>query len=124
MCRYTRLPRHRMAHQATDAAIAVREWVDVVQAVVSRCHGDDAARPAHLIEPVALGEVVHEVIDATARGWHVPSDGDIVLWSRTPFSRVHHELPTGSADVEHRVRGTAIELAMEPPNELDRRRLL
>jgi hypothetical protein len=111
-------PCHGVTHQSTDAPVSIRERMDVIEPMMSRGHRDDSTRSAHLVESVALREVLHEVVDARA-GWRLmPPDSDVMFRSRSPFTWRHRELATDASDPKHRLRSISIEFPMQPLNEL------
>jgi hypothetical protein len=53
--------------------------MDVIEAMVSRGHGNDPTGPSRTSQVVAMPEIVHEVRDANTRRRLVSTDGDVVL---------------------------------------------
>jgi hypothetical protein len=112
------VPRHCVAHQATDAPVSIRERMDVAESMMSGGHREDPARSAHAVESIALREVPHEVVDSRA-GWRLmPPDSDVVFGSRSPFAWRHRERATNARDPKHRGWRVSIELPVEPQYEL------
>src|SRR4029077_12702718 len=112
-----------MAHEPTDPAIAVREGMDVVEAVMAGRNREDPRPLTHLAQAVALAEVRHELRDPSARRWNVTSDDIVLLGSRAPFAGHHERGAAVRVDPKHRPGGIPIELAMQLPNALRSRRL-
>src|SRR5258705_260099 len=113
MSRDIGMPRHGVTHQATDAAVSIRERMDVVEPMMSGGCRDDPARPAHAVESIPLPEVAHEVVDSRA-GWRLmPADRDVLFRSRSPFTRRHRERSTNASDPQHRPGSISIEFAMQ-----------
>lgn len=50
------------------------------------------------------------------------SNHNVMLRTRAPFARRHHEFAIGASDPEHLVGRVAIERAVQPQNEVDRSR--
>lgn len=74
-------------------------------------------------QPIALGEICHEIRNARA-GWRlVPTNRNVVLGLRTPFTRHHHELAAGATDAQHVLGRALVELAMQPTLKIRRGRL-
>lgn len=84
--------RHRMAHQPADAAIAVRKWMDVVEAMMRGGHRHDAPGRSQRLERVALFETAHEVVDPVAGGWKVTANGQVMLGTGAPGAWLQGEL--------------------------------
>ena len=112
---------HRVAHQAANAAIAVRKGMDVVQAMVGRRDRDDLRGCAQCMEVVPLLEISHEGADTFTRWRQMTANGVVVLGPGSPFARRHHELTITRADAKHFLRRACVELAVQPANELARR---
>ena len=51
------------------------------------------------------------------------ADGDIVLGRRAPLPWCHAKVSVGGLDAQHRLRRVAVELGVQPADEVARRRL-
>src|SRR5260221_9670047 len=93
--------RHCMAHQTTYPAVSIRKWVNVVQTMVGRWDGHDAASRPEMREVIPLLEISHEVRHTLAGGWKVTTDRVIVFGPRTPLSGGHDNFPRLVLKGEH-----------------------
>ena len=112
-----------MAHEPTDPAVAIREGMDVVEAVMAGRNREDPRPLTHLAQAVALAKVRHELRNPSARRWNVTSDDIVLFWSRAPFTGHHEKGAAVCVDPQHRLGGIPIELAVQLPKELRSRRL-
>ena len=112
-----------MAHEPTDPAVAIREGVDVVEAVMAGGNRENPRPLTHLPQAVALAKARHELRDPSTCRWNVTSDDIVLFWSRTPFTGYHEKGAAVGFDSQHRLGGIPIELTMQLPNELRCRRL-
>src|SRR6516165_613670 len=107
-----------MAHEPTDAAVAIREGMDVVEAVMAGGNREDPRTLTHLAQAVALAKACHVLRDPSARRWNVTSDDIVLFWSRAPIAGHHEKGAAVRADAQHRLGGIPIEVAVQLPNEL------
>src|SRR5258708_5417019 len=112
-----------MAHEPTDPAVAIREGMDAVEAVMAGGNREDPRPLTHLAQAVALAKARHELRDPNARRWNVTSDDIVLFESRAPFAGHHEKGAAVRVDPQHRLGGIPIELAGPLPNELPSPRL-
>jgi hypothetical protein len=112
-----RLQRHRMTHQAADAAIPIQEWMDVIEAVMRRRDRHDAASGPEPREAIALLEMRHEGRDVSRRWRQMAADAHLLLGTRAKVARLHSLFAVVAAHHQHRARCVAIELRMQPADE-------
>ncbi len=68
-----------MDQRPCTATVAVREWMDVIESMVSGGHCNYPAGLSDPIKSVPVREVAHEFLNMLARRRDVPPDCDIVL---------------------------------------------
>ena len=103
---------HSMAHEPTDPAVAIREGMDVVEAVMAGGNREDPRPLTHLAQAVALAKARHKLRDPSARRWSVTSDDIVLFWSRAPFAGHHEKGAAVSVDPQHRLGGIPVKLAV------------
>src|ERR1035438_6374950 len=77
MCANPCRVRHRMAHEPAHPAIAIREWMDVVQPVMRCRKSQNAGAHATSLLMIASLEVTHEIRNPVARWRNMLAHGNI-----------------------------------------------
>src|SRR5271168_240206 len=104
--------RHRMAHQTTHPAVSIREWMNVIQAMMGGGDGHDSASRSQMREVIPLLEISHEFRHTLAGGGKVTTDRVIVFGPRTPLTGGHDNFPRFILEGKHCQRSVSVKLAV------------